>query len=112
VKPPSTLYEQDYLHPYTQKHTFSGSHTHSKDGKTYAEASLGGELYEIKMNIIPSQESIMAAVKRDSLSTDLCTWHRRLGHLSNSMLKKLVNSNVVKGMEVTNTHLNAVKTAS
>jgi len=71
-------------------------HIHiSKDGKTYMEASLGGQLYKIKMNIIPSKESIMAAVKSDSPTTDLFTWHWRLGHLGDSMLKKLVNSNIV-----------------
>ena len=80
----------------------------SKDGKTYAEASLGRELYEIKMNIITSQESIMVAVKRDSPTMDLFTWHWRLGQLGDSMLKKLVNSNMVKGMEVMNTHLASI----
>jgi len=55
----------------------SAAHIHIfKYGKAYMEASLGGELYEIKMNIIPSQESIMVAVKRDSLTMDLITWHQ------------------------------------
>ena len=66
---------------------------------------LCGELYEVKMKVIPSQESILAAVKRDSTATDLYTWHQRLGHLGDSMLKKLVRTSSVKGMEVTNTHL-------
>ena len=77
------------------------------------DASLGGELYKIKMNIKPSQESIMAAVKRDSLSMDLYTWHWILGNLNDSMLKKLVNSNVVKGWRSqTPTSMVSVKTAS
>jgi len=70
----------------------------AKDGKTYAEAYLGGELYELKMNIPASKESILAAVNRDSPTMDLSTWHWRLGHLSDSMLKKLVSSKIVKGM--------------
>jgi len=57
------------------------------------------------MKVIHSQESIQAAVKRDNTTTDLYTWHWRLGNLGNSMLKKLVGNSSVKGMEVTNTHL-------
>jgi len=32
----------------------------------------------------------------------------KIRHLSDSMLKKPINSNVVKGMEVTNTHLSSI----
>ena len=53
------------------------------------------------------QGSSQDAIKRDS-STDLTTWHRRLGHLGDSMLKKLVSSSAVKGMDVTNTHLEGI----
>jgi len=79
----------------------------TKGDKTYAEAVLGGELYKVKMKVIPPQESILAAVKRDNSVADLHTWHRRLGHLGESMLKKLVGANTVRGMEVMNmdTHL-------
>jgi len=77
----------------------------TKDKKTYAEALLGGKLYKVKMKVIPSQESVPAAVKRDNAAADLYTWHRRLGHLGDSMLKRLVGSGSVKGMDVTSTHL-------
>jgi len=30
-----------------------------KDDKTYTKALLGKELYEVKMKVIPSQESIL-----------------------------------------------------
>ena len=33
-----------------------------KGAEVYMEASLGGELYEVKMKIVPSQESGLAAV--------------------------------------------------
>jgi len=57
------------------------------------------------MKVVQPQENILLAVKQDSPATDLCTWHQRLGHLSDTTLKKLVGSNSVKGMVVTNTQL-------
>ena len=60
------------------------------------------------MKIVPSKECVLTTVKRDSSAADLPTWHRHLGHLGDSILKKLVNSNVVKGMDVTNTHLGGI----
>src|SRR5882724_4463946 len=77
----------------------------SRDNQTYVEAMLGGELYEVKMKVLPLQENIMSAVKRDSPATDLYTWHQRLGHLGHTMLKKLADSGAVRGMEITNTQL-------
>ena len=71
-----------------------------KVNEVYAEASLGGDLYKVKMKIIPTQESIMATVKRDTDTADLFTWNRRQCHLGNTMLKKIVTSWIVKGMEV------------
>src|SRR5882724_10970180 len=50
--------------------------------------------------ISKSQESILAAVKRDCAAANLYTWHRRLGHLGNLMLKRLVRSTSVKGMAI------------
>jgi len=47
-----------------------------KANEVYAQASLGGDLYEVKMKIIRTQESIMAMVKRDTDAADLSTWHR------------------------------------
>ena len=35
-----------------------------KNDKIYTEVALGGELYEVKMNTIPLQESVLAMVKR------------------------------------------------
>ena len=80
----------------------------SKDKQTYAKAILGGELYEFKMKVIQTQENILSAVKRDTPATDLYTWHRRLGHLGDTKLKKLVGSKHVKGMEVTNIQLTGI----
>jgi len=74
----------------------------------YMEGSLSGDLYEVKMKIIPKQESVMATVKRDTVVTNLLTWHRRLGHLGDTMLKKLVNSKTIKGMDVTDAHLDGI----
>ena len=70
----------------------------TKDNKTYTEALLVGELYEAKMRVIPPQENILSAVKRDTPAADLHTWHRRLGHLGDSILKGLVGSSSMKGM--------------
>jgi len=36
----------------------------SKNNKTYAEALLGGELYEVKMKVIPLLENILASQER------------------------------------------------
>ena len=80
----------------------------TKDDKTYTEALLGGELYEVKMRVIPPQENILSAVKRDNPAADLHTWHRRLGHLGDSILKGLVGSSSVKGMDVTSTQLTGI----
>ena len=77
----------------------------SRNNQTYVEAMLGGELYEVKMKVLPPQENIMSAVKRDGPATDLYTWHQRLGHLGDTMLTKLAYSGIVKGMEVTNSQL-------
>ena len=86
-----------------------GGHIHiMKANEVYAEALLGGDLYEVNMKVIPAEESIMAAVKRDATTADLPTWHRRLGHLGDTALRKLITSGTVKGMEVTDTHLNGI----
>ena len=80
-----------------------------KNAEIYMEAKLGGDLYEVKMKIIPPHEvHVLSAVKRDSSTTDLSTWHRRLGHLGDSMLKKLVGFSTVKGMDITSTQLNGI----
>jgi len=79
-----------------------------KANEVYAQASLGRDLYEVKMKIIRTQESVMAAVKRDTDAADLSTWHRRLCHLGDMTLKKLVTSMIVKGMEVTNMQLTGI----
>src|SRR5882724_10516691 len=57
------------------------------------------------MKVIQSQENVLAAVKADDTAMDLYTWHRRLGHLGDTALKKLVRSDAVKGMEATSTQL-------
>jgi len=80
----------------------------SRDNKTYAKAPLGRELYKIKMKVVPLQENVLTAVKRDNSATDSHTWHWRLGHLGNTMIKKLVSSNTVKDMVVTNNQLEGV----
>jgi len=79
-----------------------------KVNEVYAEASLGGDIYEVKMKIVPIQESFMATVTRDTDAANLSTWHRRLCHLGNMTLKKLVTSGIVKGMEVTNMQLTGI----
>ena len=61
------------------KSHISVDHIHiSKDNQTYAEAILGGELYEVKMKVLQPQENILSVVKRDAPATALYTWHRRL----------------------------------
>ncbi len=91
-----------------KSHIVGGHVRIMKNTEIYTEATLGDELYEVKMKIIPSQDSVMAAVKRDSSATSLSTWHRRLGHLGDTMLKKLLNSDTIKGMEVTDSYLGGV----
>ena len=46
-----------------------------KNRQILTEASSEGGLYGVNLKIIPSQESILSAVKRDSSATDLATWH-------------------------------------
>ena len=70
-----------------------------KNAETYTEASLGRELYEVKLKIVPSQQNILSAVKRDSPAVDLPTWHRWLGHLGDSLLKKLLGSKIIMGCD-------------
>jgi len=91
-----------------QSHILADHICITKDNKTYAEALLGKELHEVRMKVIWSQESILTTVKRDNLATDLHTWHWRLGHLCDSMLKMLAGSNSVKGMEITSSHLTGI----
>jgi len=86
-------------------HIMGGCIRIMKSNEVYAEVLLSSDLYEVKMKIVPSHESVIATVKRDTTMADLSTWHRRLGHLGDTMLKKLVNFNTVKGMEIMNTHL-------
>ena len=79
-----------------------------KNAETYTEVSLGRELYEVKLKIIPSQQNILSAVKRDSPAIDLPIWHRQLGHLGDSFLKKLVGSKIVIGLDVTSAQLDGI----
>jgi len=62
-------------------HIFWGQVHIMKNAETYSKATLGSELYEVKMKIIPSEQNVLSAVKRDSPATDLPTWHRWLGQL-------------------------------
>ena len=91
-----------------KSHILSDQIQITKDNKTYTKALLGGELYEAKMRVIPPQENILSAVKRDTPAAYLHTWHRRLGHLGDSILKGLVGSSSIKGMDVTNTQLTGI----
>ena len=50
-----------------------------KNMEMYTKAVLGGELYKVKMKIVPPEQNILSAIKRDSPATDLPTWHRWLG---------------------------------
>jgi len=80
-----------------------------KNAEIYMEAKLGGDLYEVKMKIIPPHEvHFLLAVKRDLSATDLLTWHRCLGHLGDSMPKKFVSSSTVKGIDIMSTQLNGI----
>src|SRR5882724_7512485 len=78
-------------------HIVAGRKQIMKMDEVYTEVSLSGHVYKVKMKIVPAQESVLAAIKRDSDTTDLGTWHRRLGHLGNSILKKLATSETIKG---------------
>ena len=60
------------------------------------------------MKIIPSEQNVLLAIKSDSPATDLPTWHRWLGHLGDSLLKKLISSKIISGLEVTNTQPNGI----
>jgi len=64
-----------------QSHILADRIRISKGNTTYAEALLGKELYKVEMKVVQSQESVLAAVKRDCATADLYTWHWRLGHL-------------------------------
>src|SRR5882724_2851551 len=56
-----------------QSHVLADRIRISKANITYAKALLGKELYEVKMKVIPPQESVLAAVKRDCAAADLYT---------------------------------------
>jgi len=60
------------------------------------------------MKVLLPKENILTTVKQDSSAADLYTWHQRLGHLGDTLLKKLARSNSVKGMVVTNTQLTGI----
>jgi hypothetical protein len=62
----------------------------------------------VKLTVISPKDNVMTAVKRDGSSIDLSTWHRRLGHIGETMLKKMVHLEVVKGMTVMNTSLSGM----
>ena len=89
-------------------HIIGGHICIMKVNEVYAEASLGGDRYKVRMKIIPAQESVMAAMKRDTDTADLSTWQRRLCHLGDMMLKKLFTSGTVKRMEVMNMQLTGI----
>jgi hypothetical protein len=91
-----------------EMHIVGGCVRIMKNDEVYTEASLGGELYKVKMKIVPPQESVMATVKRDRSATDLPTWHQQLGHLRDTILPKLVKSNIVKDMDVTDVQLKGI----
>ena len=46
-----------------------------KGTEVYTEASLGGELYKLKMKIVPSQET--AAIKRNMSTSNSFTRHNK-----------------------------------
>src|SRR5882724_3426180 len=79
-----------------------------RNGETYMEAKLGGDLYEVQMKIIPPQAHVLTVVKGDLSATDLSTWHQWLGHLGDSMLKSIISSGAVKGMDITSPHLEGI----
>ena len=58
-----------------KSHIIGGRIQIKKNGQVLTEASLEGGLYGVKIETIPSQESILSAVKRDTSATDLATWH-------------------------------------
>ena len=58
-----------------ERQIFRGSVWIMRGEETYVEAPLGNELYEVTMNVVPSQNTVMTAVKRDNPSTDLYMWH-------------------------------------
>src|SRR5882724_6030135 len=62
------------------------------------------------MKTVPAQDQahVFTAVKRDLPTTDLSTWHRQLGHLGDTMLKSLVNSSAVEGIDIMNSHLEEI----
>ena len=59
-----------------KSHIMGGCIRIMKDTEIYTKASLGGKIYEVKMKIVPSQDSVLVAVKRDSSAADLSTWNR------------------------------------
>jgi len=68
-----------------QSHIFADRIRISKNDKTLRRSHVSGEYIEVKMKVVLSRESILAAVKRDSNATDLYTWHRRLGPRSGAL---------------------------
>ena len=82
--------------------------SHHEKCRDLHQSILGGELYEVKLKIIPSQQNILSAVKRDSPAVDLPTWHRQLGHLGDSLLKKLIGSKIVMELDVMSTQLDGI----
>ena len=64
-------------------------------------------IFDAKYPYITTSQQVMIAQNRRNLShaTNLAMWHRRFGHINESTLKKLIDSDLVSGMDVTKLHI-------
>lgn len=80
------------------KVTFDGENAFvSKNGKVVFTGRAEGDLYQVEFNI---ERNIFAGIASDSVNqATQSVWHFRLGHINAFDLKKMINKNMVNGIE-------------
>ncbi len=68
------------------------------DGRVVATGKRVGQLYYLNCNEQPVSAS-MAGLQGDGLSSKEQLWHRRYGHLGTQNMRKLVNQDMVTGLD-------------
>jgi len=62
--------------------------------------STSGNLYELDLLLCVTSDASLIALLSTSGMADAATWHRRLGHIGDSGLQRLVSRKLVDGLEI------------